>query len=308
MLAGLGAALFAPTSALALTGCAADGELDLPELLLATGPEGAVYRRIGGLLAEILDRQLDGTTVTALPSRASTDNIRMLRSGQAHLGLANLDAALGLDGEPPADVVALCRIFDSHLHLVVLAESPIRSVADLNGRRVSYGAPDSGTDFTARRLIELAEVDVEPAWLSQAESATALDAEEIDAAFSLTGVPTPAISELAERRPIRLVPMPHQAAALADAYPGPYFPATIPATAYRGVPACPTLAIPNLLLARADIPEAVAHVVTATILTDVPTAASDVPEATQINVRTAIATGPVPLHPGAVTWYREEKL
>ncbi|WP_222851727.1 TAXI family TRAP transporter solute-binding subunit [Phytoactinopolyspora mesophila] len=306
-LLGLAGVVLGGSTPALLSACTREATLSITEIRLATGPAGAVYRRIGGGLADILDRRYPSATVTAVPSHASTDNIRMLLEDEVHLGLANLDAAVGLDAEPPAGIAALCRLYDSHLHLAVLADSPIRTVGDLEGRRVSYGAEDSGTDFTSRRLIDLTGIGLRPVWLDQAESARALAARDIDATFSLTGVPTPAISDLAERRPIRLIPMPQEADALADAYPGPYFPATIPATAYHDVPACPTLAIPNVLLARTDLPVDVAKAVTEAVFTEAPAIASDVPEATQINVRTGIATGPIPLHPGAAEWFRDQK-
>lgn len=306
-MAGAAGAVAAGLVGARMAGYGGAPRIDIPEIRLATGPEGAVYRRIGGGLAQILGDRFPGTTVTAVPSRASNDNIRMLLRDEVHLGLANLDAALGVKLKTPAGLSALLRVYDSHLHLVVLAESPVRSVDDLIGRRVSYGAHDSGTDFISRRLVQLAELDVQPVWLDQAESAQALESGDIDAAFSLTGVPTPAISELASDRPIRLIAMPTQADALADTYPGPYFPATIPATAYDGVPACQTLAIPNVLLARTDLPASVVEAITDTIFTRAPSIAADVPEAKQINVRTGIATGPIPLHPGAVRWYRTQK-
>ncbi|MFC7326354.1 TAXI family TRAP transporter solute-binding subunit [Marinactinospora rubrisoli] len=292
----------------ALAGCSApDGASGPARLVLATGPPGAVFREIGAALAELLDRRLPRTRVTALPSSASTENLRLLRERRAHIGFSSLDAAVGESGEPPAGLSALGRVYDSHLHLVVAADSPIDSFADLAGRRVSFGAKESGTEFTVRRLAELTGLDVRAVHMDQAASADALTAGEIDALFSLTGIPTPAVSRLAERSQIRFVPLREEANRLADAYPSTYIPATIPATAYPGVAACDTVAIPNLLVARDDLAEEVAYVVAKTVFTESAAIAADRPEAAHINVRTGIATGPVPLHPGAVRWFREQK-
>ncbi|WP_129667788.1 TAXI family TRAP transporter solute-binding subunit, partial [Phytoactinopolyspora endophytica] len=289
----------------AIVACSGDDEVDMVELRLATGPAGAVYRRIGGGLAELIAERFPDTPVTTVQSRASTDNIRMLVAAAADLGLSSLDAVIGPDGEPPEGIAALCRLYDSYLHLVVLKESPIWTVGDLDGRRVSFGARDSGTEFTTRRLVELAGVSVTGVRLDQADSAAALASGEIDAQFSLTGIPTPAISELAAEQDVRFISLEAQAGALADAFPGPYIQATIPATAYDGVRATPTVAVPNVLLARTDLDADVVRVVTETVFTrasvlttDRPDAAA-VPQAWQINVRTGISTGSIPLHPGA---------
>ncbi|NED97787.1 TAXI family TRAP transporter solute-binding subunit [Phytoactinopolyspora alkaliphila] len=296
-----------------LLGCSGDAPADLADLRLATGPEGAVYRRIGGGLAELIGDQLPGTSVVTVPSRASTDNIRMLLRGHADLGLSSLDAVIGPDGLPPRGISALCRLYDSYLHLVVLDGSPIRSFAQLAGHRISFGARDSGTEFTTRRLVELTGIEVTGDTLNQAESAAALVSGDIDAQFSLTGIPTPAISQVAAEHPIRLIELADQAGQLARVYRGPYIPATIPVTAYDGVPATPTVAVPNVLLARDGLRSDVVYAVAETIFTragvlttDRPDAAA-VPEAWQINVRTGISTGSIPLHPGAAEWFRDHK-
>ena len=252
--------------------------------------------------------------MTTVPSGASTDNIRMLRAGDVHLGLTSLDAVITADGSAPEGLSAICRLYDSHLHLVVMAGSAIGEFRDLEGKRVSLGARDSGTEFTSLRVLELGPVNADGRYLSQAESAAALRDGEIDAMFSLTGVPTPAITELAQRHPIRLIPLDAQADALFTAYPGPYAPAMIPATAYAGVPAARTrrraerasraqrpARQPGLRHHRHDLH---AHRDDRFPSRD---GAEAVPEAWQINVRTGISTASVPLHPGAAAWFRDRK-
>lgn len=297
-----------------LVGCSQQPEVDKVHLRLATGPAGAVYRRIGGALAEHVSQHVPGATLITVPSGASTDNIRMLRAGEVHLGLTSLDALITTDGSAPEGLSAICRLYDSHLHLVVMAGSAIDEFRDLQGKRISLGARDSGTEFTSLRVLELGPVKADGRYLSQAASAAALRDGEIDAMFSLTGVPTPAITELAQRHPIRLIPLDAQADALFTAFPGPYTPAMIPATAYAGVPATRTVAVPNLLLVRNDLPDELVHAITDTIFTHTGTITSGsrddaeaVPEAWQINVRTGISTASIPLHPGAAAWFRDRK-
>jgi TRAP transporter TAXI family solute receptor len=297
-----------------LAGCSRQPEVDKVQLRLATGPAGAVYRRIGGALAQHITEEVPGATVITVPSRASTDNIRMLRAGQVHLGLSSLDALITAEGSVPGEISAVCRLYDSHLHLVVMAGSTIDEFRDLEGKRVSLGARDSGTEFTSLRVLKLGRVNADGRYLSQAASAAALREGEIDAMFSLTGVPTPAITDLARRHPIRLVPLDAQADALVRAYPDPYALAMVPATAYLGVASTRTVAVPNVLLARNDLPEDLVYAITDTVFTHTGTIASashgdteDVPEAWKINVRTGIATGSIPLHPGAAAWFRDRK-
>ncbi|MDS1269252.1 TAXI family TRAP transporter solute-binding subunit [Lipingzhangella sp. LS1_29] len=277
------------------------------ELRLATGPPGAVYRVVGAALAEALEAHFPHMQVHTVPSRASTDNVDLLRAGEVDIGLSSLDAAATAHGAAPSEIRALGRIYDSHLHLVVPASSRVRSLDDVSNRRVSLGARDSGTEFTCQRLLDQAGVDVEVVRLDQADSARALHNGQIDAAFSLTGIPTPAILDLARERRLRLVALPEATDLLARIDPGPYAPGTIPATAYPGLASTPTVAVPNVLLARSRLTVDTARLVTGTVFSRAEAIGANRPEASQINVRTGIATGPLPLHPGAVAWFREQK-
>lgn len=195
-----------------------------------------------------------------------------------------------------------------------MAGSAIRAFRDLEGKRVSLGAHDSGTEFTSLRVLKLGPHKADGRNLSQAESAAALRDGTIEAMFSLTGVPTPAVTELAQRHPIRLIPLDAQADGLFTAYPGPYAPAMIHAAAYAGVPATRTVAVPNVLLARDDLPDDLVYAITDTVFRHtgaITSAGRDgteaLPEAWQINVRTGISTASVPLHPGAAAWFRDRK-
>lgn len=301
----------------AVAGCGRGGVRDLPELVVATGPPGAVYRQIGGKIAEVLDERLPGTDVRSVETGASHANLALLTAGEAHLGLAALDSILdggtgdlggdGGDGNYGDALMAVGRLYDAFVHLVVLVGSPVWQASDLEGLRVSVGATDSGTEFTVAQIVAETGLDFEAVRLNQSESAAALADGEIDAMFSLTGLPTPAIADLAAERAVRLIDLSDTADALADAHPDSYLPANIPATTYEGVPSTPTAAIPNLLLCREDLPHDAAYAVTGTVFTSAARLAEGSPVAAQINVRTGISTGVVPLHPGAAAWYRENK-
>ncbi|MGW5876921.1 TAXI family TRAP transporter solute-binding subunit [Nocardiopsis terrae] len=303
------AALLGAAGALAIGavgGCTRNPAPDLPRIVIATGPRGAVYREIGGAVAALLDDRLPESEVVTVETGASHDNLILLEDGQAHLGLANLDSVLEFGAERSL-ISAVGRLYDSFVHLVVTADSPVWRLTDLEGLRVSVGTVNSGTEFTAEQLLDVTGVAPEVVRLNQADSAAALATGGIDAMFSLTGLPTPAITDLAGENDLRLVDLGDAADVMAAVHPEAYFPATIPATTYTGVPACPTMSIPNLLLCRDDLPEDLVHLVADTVYTGAARMAEQRPEAAQINVRTGISTGVTPLHPGAERWYRENK-
>lgn len=305
LLGGAGVAVTA-----ALGSCTANQVPDLPELVLATGPPGAVYREIGQALADQLQKYLQRTAVRTRPTGASVENLQLLGQGQAQLGFASLDAMLARQNSPVTGVSAIGRLYDSFLHLVVLNSSNIHSARDLAGRRVGVGAAGSGTEYTVERLRRIAGLSFNEVRLSQEVAARQLEEGGIDAFFSLTGVPTPAINDIIRRGThIRLIELATEAQQLATGDSSVYIPATIPKTTYAYLVPCRTISVPNVLVARDDLSNDVVKIVTNTVFADGESEAIAVnhPEARRINRSTGIATGPVPLHPGAAAWFREYK-
>ncbi|MCK2243288.1 MULTISPECIES: TAXI family TRAP transporter solute-binding subunit [unclassified Crossiella] len=290
-------------------GCTPNTLPDLPELVLATGPPGAVYREIGGALADELQKYLQRTAVRTRASGASVENLTLLSTNQAQLGFVSLDAMLARQTSPVLGVSAVGRLYDSFLHLVVLNNSKVRTAKDLPGLRVAIGAAGSGTEYTVEKLRRIAGLNFNEVRLTQSEAAKQLEEGTIDAFFTLTGIPTPAISEMIRRQvAIRLVPLAEQAEVLASGDSSAYVPATIPKTTYGSyVQPARTVSVPNLLVAREDLPAEVVKIVANTVFSQADSIAINHPEARRINRSTGIATGPVPLHPGAAAWFREYK-
>ena len=293
-----------------LSACTSTSTPALDELVLATGPDGAVFREIGGALAAALADELPATRVVERHTGASVENVRLLRAGQVHLGLSSLDPMVAdalLSAEDPGGISAVGRLYDSFMQIAVPAGSPLRTLSDLAGRTVSFGPFESGTEFTATRLLSLLGIEVDARRMAHADAAEELMNGSLDAVLALTGIPTPAIADTLDAFPLRLLDLPAEAEALAEAYPGPYVPATIPATTYGNLGPCRTFAVPNLLLARTALDADVVEVVTRTVFTQSARIAAGHPEASRINVRTGIATGQVPLHKGAERWFRDTK-
>lgn len=272
-------------------------------LNLATGPKGAVFIEVGGDIANSVRGRSPDTRVTVQATGATVENLRRLTLGMSDLGFASLDAA-ALDPQVRTrGITALGRVYDSCLHLVVRAESPIRSLRDLIGHRVSIGGSGSGTEFTALRLLNT--TGVEPSQLLRLGQTPAMKAVEdgtVDAAFSLTGSPTPAIADLANRRAVRLVPLAEFFGFLDRHIPHAFALAPIAAGTYRGIEAIDTVLVPNVLLARPGLSDvAVALVMNA--LFDAGSRRYWVhPESRAINLAMATVTGPVVLHPAAQSW------
>ncbi|MEH0825560.1 MULTISPECIES: TAXI family TRAP transporter solute-binding subunit [unclassified Micromonospora] len=275
---------------------------------IATGSPTAVYHAFGQSLAAILNRELPGVRASVVVTAASAENVRLVGAGAAELGFTQADVLPTGPAAHPS-TVAVARVYDDLLHLVTTAGGPVRTVADLRGRRVSVGAAGSGTEVTATRLLEVARLGgdrVRQAHLNLDDSVAALRAGTIDAFFFSGGLPVRAVDELAADSATRIVDLGEWTEPLRRSYREVYVSRDVPRSVYRLDPVT-TVANPNYLIVRADLPEPLVREVTRLLMERRAELAAAHPAAGRMSPRSAIATAPLPLHPGAAGWYRSVK-
>ncbi|MFG2057298.1 TAXI family TRAP transporter solute-binding subunit [Micromonospora sp. NPDC048930] len=274
---------------------------------IATGSPTAVYHAFGQSLAAILNRELPGVRASVVVTAASAQNVRLVGSGQAELGFTQADVLPPRSAEHPT-VLAVARVYDDLLHLVTTAGGPVRTLADLRDRRVSVGADGSGTEVTAMRLLQVAHLDaaVRPEHLGLDDSVAALRAGRIDAFFFSGGLPVRGLAELAGSTAVRMVDLGEWTEPLRRGYGQVYVTRDIPRSVY-GTDPVSTVANPNYLIVRADLPEPLVREVTRLLMERRAELAAAHPAAGRMSPRSAIVTTPLPLHPGAEDWYRSSK-
>jgi uncharacterized protein len=323
----------ASAAALALTGCGEAGGGGAPSaegggdsgagcaepagngrLSIATGNTTGVYYILGGGIAQVLTDNVEGVEATAEATNASAENIRLVCAGESDIGFTLADTATdavkgeaGFDGEPQS-VEALARIYSNYTQVFVRADAGISSVADLKGKSVSTGSPNSGTEVIALRLLEvndLAPDDVQQLRLGLPESVQGMKDGSIDALIWSGGLPTGGITDLVTSMgtDVTMLPLDEELPKMQKEYGEAYTGATVPADTY-GLPAdVATIAVPNLLVVSDAMPEDVAEDVTRAIFENLDALAQVHPEAKNISVETATDTGDVPLHPGAQAYF-----
>ncbi|QGN49564.1 TAXI family TRAP transporter solute-binding subunit [Micromonospora sp. WMMC415] len=301
------AALLALALAAVLPGCRDDAAPPL-QIRIATGSPTAVYHAFGQSLATILNRELPNVHASVVVTPASAENVRRVGAGSAELGFTQADVLPAAPGADPS-VAAVARVYDDLLHLVTNAAGGIRTLADLRGRRVSVGAPGSGTEITASRLLDVARLGgegVRRERLGLDDSVAALRAGQIDAFFFSGGLPVRGVAELARDRHVRIVDLGGWTEPLRARHPGVYVSRDVPRSVY-GVEPITTVANPNFLIVRADLPEWLVREVTRLLMERREELAAAHPAAGRMSPRSAITTTPLRLHPGAAAWYRAAK-
>jgi hypothetical protein len=301
---------------LAAGGCGGGADpATIDRLVIAAGPPGDVDHALGTALA---DAAADRLSVRA-EVRGSTgpvESLRLVADGRADVGFATVDATLlARQGDAPfasaLPLVALAGLYDGYLQVVVPAGSDVRDLAGLRGRRVSIGVAGSAEEIIGERLLRAAgldpRADVERDRLPAREAAEALASGSLDAFATIGGLPTPVISDLARRTPIRLIPVADEVPTMQAQFGEYYAARSVPAGMYGPAGEIATLGVRNVLVVRRDLPERQAEEITRLLFDARRGLTAAHAEARRLDTRSALASFPVPLHPGATRFYREAK-
>jgi TRAP transporter TAXI family solute receptor len=286
-------------------------------LSIATGGTSGVYFVYGGGLAKVISSNLDGYRATAETTSASVDNLILIENGSSDvaftLGDSALDAVAGREGfKEKVPMRALAQIYDNYTQVVAKKGSGIEKVADLKGKRVSVGSPNSGTEVIADRLLELAKIDskkgIKREGLGVDESVQAMKDGSIDAFFWSGGLPTGAVTDLTTSQDITLLDTTEFTDALKQQYGDVYQDSTIPAGTYDGVDEdVPTIAVPNYLVVNAKMDEQLAFDLTKLLFDHKEDLVAVHPEAKNLDPETAKKViPPIELHPGAQRYFDEQ--
>jgi TRAP transporter TAXI family solute receptor len=299
-----------------LAGCGRDGDpLPQQRLAIATGAAGGVYERYGRGLRLVIERRLPRLRARAIATAGSVENLERVGDGRADIGFTRADSASDmLRGN--TSIVALARLYDSYVQVVVRPGSGISSVKQLArcGKRrcrVATGQPGSGTALIADRVLTQAGLGARDAVervddRDIDEAADALIDGSIDAVFWAGGLPTPAIDKVKRRVGIQLVGLGEIAAGLRRRFPNEYSETRLPRRVYDTKRSIVTVSVTNYLVARGDLDDQVAYRLTGMLFEHRDElAARGHGEARYLDRRAAIDTYPLKLHDGARRYYRD---
>jgi len=285
-------------------------------LSIATGGTAGVYFVYGGGLAKVISSNLEGYKATAETTSASVDNLILIGDGGSDIAFTLADTALdAVEGreafKEKVPMRALAQIYDNYTQVVAKAGSDIKTIEDLKGKRVSVGAPNSGTEVIADRVLEAAGMDpkgdIKRQGLGVDESVQAMKDGSIDAFFWSGGLPTGAITDLVTTQKITLLDTTVYTDKLVEKFGEVYRDETIPKGTYKGVSKdVPTIAVPNYLVVSEEMDDKVAHDLTKLLFDRKDDLVAVHPEAKNLDpTRAAEVIAPIELHPGAQQYYDE---
>lgn len=285
-------------------------------LSIATGGTTGVYYVYGGGLAKQLTDNIANTQATASVTSASVENIKLLATGKADIAFSQADtAADAVNGTgsftAKQPIKAIARIYDNYAHVVIAPGLAASKVADLKGKRVSIGPPNSGTQVLARRLLEAAglnpDSDISKQQLSINESVQAVKDGTIDAFVWVGGLPTGGIVDLATSKPdMKLLDATDLLAPMQDKYGKEYIGLDIDMSLYKLPGTVKTVGVANVLLVPDKMEEQLAYDITKTLFEKKAQLTAVHPEAAKLDIKIGQQVEPVALHRGATRYYKEK--
>jgi uncharacterized protein len=310
---------FIRTLLLSIAALAAFGAV-AQNISIATGGTGGVYYPMGGGLAAALSKYVPGMQATAEVTGGSVDNLKLIETGKPYVGFSMADAALdAAKGEDKfkgkkVPLKTLAILYPNRMHVVSVEGKGINKMSDLKGKHVSTGSPGSATEVMAFRLIEAAgldkDKDMKRERLGAAESANALKDGKIDAFFWVGGLPTAAVTDLANTpgNKIKMVDHAELVPAMNKKYGNLYVEDTIPKAMYKGMDTDNKQAtVMNILVAHENMDEKTAYNIVKTIFEKKADLVAVHKESENIKLENQkTAATPIPFHPGAVKYFAEK--
>jgi hypothetical protein len=267
-------------------------------------------------MAQIWSSKVKDLSVTAQTSGASAENVRLINKKEVELALVQSDTldfafnAKEAFKEPLKGMSAIAVLYPEIIQVVVRADSPMKTFADLKGKKVGVGAPGSGTEANFRQLMDiygLKKEDINPQFLSFSESADAFKDKHIDAFIVTAGIPNAGIMDVSTQHEIRILDIPaDMAGKLIAKYPFLAV-AKVPANTYKGQTAdVSTVAVNAVLIAGSQLKDDLVYNMTKALFENQAALASAHAKGKELSLQNAVKGVSIPYHPGAVKFFKEK--
>ncbi len=317
-------AILPKKTALKLAGMLVVGVLATPLMAadqfvnILTGGTSGVYYPLGVALGKIYNDKIPNVKTQVQATKASVENLKLLNDGKGEIAFTLGDSLkLGWNGDADSGFTSkltklrgIGAIYSNYIQVVANGESGIKNFADLRGKKMSVGAPKSGTELNAREIFEaegmtykdLARVE----YLAFGESVDLMKNRQIDATLQSAGLGVGSIKDMAASLPITIVAIPEP---IVKKIGAPYIPAVIPANSYKGQEKdVPTAKILNYLVTNEMVSDELAYQMTKQLFESLPDLVAAHNAANEIQLKNALDGMPIPLHNGAIKYYKEKGL
>ena len=281
-----------------------------------TGGTSGVYYPLGVALSTNIGKALPNVKTSVQATKASLENLNLLQNGRGEIAFTLGDSLsdawkgneeAGFKG-PLNKLRGIAAIYPNYIQIVARADSGIKTLADLKGKRISVGAPRSGTELNARTIFQAAGITYKDfskvEYLPFGESVELMKNRQLDVTLQSAGLGVASLRDLATSVDIVVVPIP--ADVVKKTGDPAYIAASIPANTYKGQAAdVPSAAVQNYLVTHEGVSADTVYAMTKSLWTGLDNLVAAHSAAKAIDLKRALEGMPVPLHPGAEKYYKE---
>ena len=283
-----------------------------------TGGTSGVYYPLGVAIGKIYSDKIAGVKTQVQATKASVENLILLQQGRGEIAFALGDSLKAAwEGDEEAGFKSkldklrtIGAIYPNYIQIVATAESGIKTLADLKGKSLSVGAPKSGTELNSRAILAAAGLSYKDIgkveYLPFAESVDLMKDRRLNATLQSAGLGVASLKDLSTTTDITVVSVPKE---VVEKMGPPFKPVLIPANTYTGQDKdVPTAAVINYLVTSSAVSDDLAYQMTKLVFESLPELANAHAAGREIKLENAAAGSPVPLHPGAIRYYKEKGL
>jgi TRAP transporter TAXI family solute receptor len=283
-----------------------------------TGGTSGVYYPLGVAIGKIYSDKIPNVKTQVQATKASVENLILLQQGRGEIAFALGDSLKAAwEGDEEAGFKAkldrlriIGAIYPNYIQIVATADSGIKTLADLKGKSLSVGAPKSGTELNSRAILAAAGLSYKDIgkveYLPFAESVDLMKNRQLNATLQSAGLGVASLKDLSTSTDITVVAVPKEVVAKMGP---PFVPVMIPANTYTGQDKdVPTAAVVNYLVTSSAVTDDLAYQMTKLIFESLPELANSHAAGKEIKLENAVIAGPVPMHPGAIRYYKEKGL
>ena len=283
-----------------------------------TGGTSGVYYPLGVAIGKIYSDKIPNVKTQVQATKASVENLILLQQGRGELAFTLGDSLKAAwDGDEEAGfktkldkLRTIGAIYPNYIQIVATADSGIKTLTDLRGKSLSVGAPKSGTELNSRAILAAAGLTYKDIgkieYLPFAESVDLMKNRQLNATLQSAGLGVASLKDLSTTTEITVVAVPKD---IVDKIGPPFVSAMIPANTYSGQDKdVPTAAVINYLVTSSAVSDDLAYQMTKLVFESLPELANSHAAGKEIRLETAAMGSPVPLHPGAIRYYKEKGL
>jgi uncharacterized protein len=283
-----------------------------------TGGTSGVYYPLGVAIGKIFSDNIPDVKTQVQATKASVENLILLQQGRGEIAFSLGDSLKAAwEGDEEAGFKSkldklrtIGAIYPNYIQIIATADSGIKTLADLKGKSLSVGAPKSGTELNSRAILAAAGLSYKDMgkveYLPFAESVDLMKNRQLNATLQSAGLGVASLKDLSTSTEISVVSVPKE---VVDKIGAPFKSVIIPANTYTGQDKdVPTAAVINYLVTSSAVSDDLAYQMTKLIYESLPDLANAHAAGKEIKLENAATGSPVPLHPGAIRYYKEKGL